>query len=66
MKSVGVEKLEQIVYVALAPFYAAAVACVYYGLMWGAHTLRRLDQSATETRLTETLNTKSENGGSKP
>jgi hypothetical protein len=46
---------EQIVLIALAPFYAASVACVYYGIAFGWHMLRRVDESTKKTELTETL-----------
>ena len=46
---------ESFVIIALAPFYAAAVACTYFGINFGFHMLRRVDESATKTALTETI-----------
>lgn len=46
--------MDTIMIVALAPFYAAAVACTYWGIAYGWHMLRRIDQSAVETQVTET------------
>lgn len=48
------EMMDTIMIVALAPFYAAAVACTYWGIAYGWHMLRRIDQSAVETQVTET------------
>ena len=41
--------------IALAPFYAAAVGVTYWGLNFGFHMLRRVDESAQKTALTETI-----------
>jgi hypothetical protein len=45
---------ETLIVLGLGPFYAAAVACTYWGISYGWHMLRRIDQSATETQTTET------------
>jgi len=45
---------ETIMFIGLAPFYAAAVYSTWWGMSYGMHMLRRVDQSATETQLTET------------
>lgn len=47
--------MEEILYVALAPFYAAAVYSTWWGITYGIHIMRRVDQSATETQQTETI-----------
>ena len=44
-----------IVMIALGPFYAAAVAATWWGLNFGWHMLRRVDESTTKTALTETV-----------
>lgn len=41
--------------VALAPFYGIAVAASWYGVAYMAHKLQKLDASATETQMTETV-----------
>lgn len=46
---------EAVVMIALGPFYAAAVACVWWGMAFGWHMLRRVDESTKKTELTETL-----------
>jgi hypothetical protein len=40
--------------VAGMPFYAMTVIAVAYGMSYLGHMLRRIDQSATETGMTET------------
>ena len=47
--------MEDIIYIALAPFYAIGVIGVAYAAAYSFHMLRRIDQSATETKSTETL-----------
>ena len=47
--------MEDMVIVALAPFYALGVIGVAYAAAYSFHMLRRIDQSATETKSTETL-----------
>jgi hypothetical protein len=44
--------------IALGPFYAAGVAATWWGLNFGWHMLRRVDESTKKTELTETLTTK--------
>jgi len=51
---------ETIMIIAVAPFYGAAVAATWFGINYGFHMLRRIDQSATETHLTETMPDKKE------
>jgi len=46
---------EQFVIIAVSPFYAAAVAATWWGLAFGWHMLRRVDESTKKTELTETL-----------
>lgn len=46
--------MDDIALVALAPFYGAAVAVTYYGIAFLANQVKKLDQSATETQMTET------------
>lgn len=46
---------EGIIIVAIAPFYAVGVVAVAYAASYSFHMLRRLDQSATETGMTETV-----------
>lgn len=46
--------MDEFVIIALAPFYAMSVIAVAYALAYTCHMLRRIDQSATETSLTET------------
>jgi len=50
-----VKNVDELTIIALAPFYAAAVYSVWWGMVYGMHMLRRIDQSATETKLTETI-----------
>ena len=45
---------ETIGMIALAPFYGMAVAASWYAVSFMAHKMQRLDQSATETQMTET------------
>lgn len=45
---------DTIVIIALGPFYGAAVAVTFWGIAYGWHMLRRIDQSAQETQTTET------------
>lgn len=45
---------ETMVYIALAPFYAMAVWCCWLGIQYTMHKLQKLDESATETQMTET------------
>jgi len=45
---------DTIIIIALGPFYAAAVAVTFWGINYGWHMLRRIDQSAQETQVTET------------
>jgi hypothetical protein len=46
--------MEEMVIIALAPFYAAAVGATYYGLSFMSHKLEQMTRSATETQMTET------------
>jgi len=50
----GRSTMEEITYIALAPFYTMAVAVVGYACYAIAHKAYRMDQSATETQITET------------
>jgi hypothetical protein len=43
-----------LVIIALGPFYAAAVAATFWGMNYGWHVLRQLNQSAQENQITET------------
>jgi len=45
---------ENIAMIAALPFYGMAVAVTWYGCQFLAHKAQRLDQSATETQMTET------------
>lgn len=47
--------MDEITMIALGPFYAAAVAATWWGLNFGWHMLRRVDESTKKTELTETL-----------
>lgn len=49
-----VNGMDEIIYVAALPFYAMACFGCWFGMNYGMHMLRRLDQSATETQMTET------------
>ena len=46
--------MEDLAYIALAPFYGIAVAASWYGVGFLANQIKKLDQSATETQMTET------------
>jgi hypothetical protein len=48
------------------PFYAAGVACTWFGTNYGFHMLRRVDESATKTALTETIKSALSDLTSKP
>lgn len=45
---------ETIIIIAALPFYALCVYAAWWISAYGMHVLRRIDQSATETQLTET------------
>ena len=47
--------VDEVIIVAVAPFYAMGVYAAWWGMNYGQHMLRRVDQSATETRDTETV-----------
>lgn len=47
--------MDEITIVALAPFYAMAVAAVAWAMNFGWHMLRRVDESTKKTELTETI-----------
>lgn len=47
--------MNDLVYLGAAPFYAMAVWACWFGMSYSAHMLRRVDQSATETAATETV-----------
>jgi hypothetical protein len=42
------------VIVGLGVAYSTAIAVTWWGISYGQHMLRRVDQSATETAMTET------------
>lgn len=46
--------MDDIVMVALGPFYVAAVAVSFWGVYILAHKAQKMDASATETQMTET------------
>lgn len=46
--------MDDIIIVALAPFYTMGVAMTGYACYAIAHKAARMDQSATETQMTET------------
>lgn len=46
--------MEELTYIALAPFYTIGVAVTGYVAYAIAHKAYRMDQSATETQMTET------------
>lgn len=47
--------MDDIIIIALAPFYTLGVVAVAYSTAYLAHMLRRVDQSAVETMTTETV-----------
>lgn len=47
--------MDDLMLVALAPFYGMSVIVVAYAMCYLAHMLRRVDQSAVETMTTETV-----------
>lgn len=46
--------MEDLAYIALAPFYGIAVAASWYGVAFLANQVKKMDQSASETQMTET------------
>lgn len=46
--------MDDIVYIAFAPFYAMSVWCSWLAVQYTMHKLQKLDESATETQMTET------------
>ena len=46
-----------IVAIGLAPVYGACVAAMWWSIAFGWHMLRRIDESASKTALTETVKT---------
>ena len=46
--------MEELALVAVAPFYGLAVAATAYATIYMFHAAKKLDQSATETQMTET------------
>ena len=46
--------MDDIVIIALAPFYGIAVCATCYVGIYMSHAAKKLDQSATETQMTET------------
>lgn len=46
--------MEDIVIIALAPFYTLGVAATAYGVYCLANSVQKMSQSATETQATET------------
>jgi len=49
---------ESLILVAALPFYALAVYAVWWGMNFGQHMLRRVDESTKKTELTETIQDK--------
>lgn len=49
------DEMTAAIIVAGLPFYTMAVIAVAYGMSYLGHMLRRIDQSASETGLTETV-----------
>ena len=49
------EEMIAVIVIAGLPFYAMTVIAVAYGMSYLGHMLRRIDQSASETGLTETV-----------
>jgi hypothetical protein len=48
-------KMEDIVIIALGPFYAIGVVATCYAAGFAFHQLKKLDASATETQMSETV-----------
>ena len=46
--------MEDLVIIALGPFYAIGVVATAYAAGFAFHQLKKLDASATETQMTET------------
>ena len=46
--------MEDLVLIALAPFYTIGVVATAYAAGFAYHQLKKLDASATETQMTET------------
>ena len=47
------DEMTAVIVIAGLPFYAMTVIAVAYGMSYCAHMLRRIDQSAVETKATE-------------